>query len=168
MCCLLEKDPVAGRVRYSPTRSGPTHSKSFLDCTDQYRTRGQLELGKVMHNPKYSTIKTKRSWFTQISTVRKRNHAIPWYGSAGAVVSRRQSPARVEPKISLLDVMRSNRAKTIQVLSVIVCGAMLLSLACSLLFGVHAIDPVVALLTFVTFSGFFLVGKAGEGRHVGS
>ena len=73
---------------------------------------------------------------------------------------RRQ--ARREMDLSLLHWMRANRPKTIEVLSVIVIASMIFSLISSLLFGMHIVNPIPALLILVTFIGFFAMAKSAE------
>ena len=63
---------------------------------------------------------------------------------------------------TVLDFIRANRPETIQIFSAVIAAAMILSLASSLLFGVHIVNPIPALLILVTFIGFFLMAKFAE------
>jgi hypothetical protein len=83
------------------------------------------------------------------------------YGHTSDNIYRRfAAPGNAATTPSLVDALRINRAKTVEVVSAIIAAAMIFSLTCSFLFGIHIVNPVPALLILVTFAGFFVMAKS--------
>jgi hypothetical protein len=143
MCCLIEKEmPSRGHEHYSSDETFQIDDpKTLMEKAKEYRAASRAIRRKpAKGSSEYRIIKHKRG------------SAVAAFG-----ITRLR-----EKKPTVLDFMRANRPETIQVFSAVIAAAMILSLASSLLFGVHIVNPLPALLILVTFIGFFLMAKSAE------
>ena len=155
MCCLVEKQP-SKRLISRPSNKLAQRAHAYYEIAHPSSDR--------------KPVRKDREYFVR----KKRGSLLISRSGTGSVhdIKNLQKPL-AEPtrrilrdrNLSVIDFMRANRAETLQMLSAIMCTAMVLSLASSLLFGVHIVNPVPALLVFVTFAGFFLVGVTARRSH---
>ena len=145
MCCLVEKEiPLRGRQAYSWKIFDVDHPKRLTEKANEYHVKAS---SRVIY-------RKLAKGSTEYSIIKRRRPMLVSVPSRAADVGERE--------VTVLDFMRANRPKTIQILSAVISAAMLLSLASSVLFGVHIVNPVPALLILVTFIGFFLMAKSAE------
>src|SRR5581483_813300 len=117
MSCLMEKEiPLRGYT--SDETFQAEDPKRLMEKAKEYRAKSGVIHGKsvVKAGAKYQAIKYKRL----------------------AVASSRNANLS-EEKPTMLDFIRANRPETVQIFSAIIAAAMILSLASSLLFGVHIV-----------------------------
>jgi hypothetical protein len=160
MCCAIEKEmPVRSRLDYSSNWSLTNHPKKVREKAFEYRRktyRGSSYGRPARQDSPYRFIQSKSATPAMFSP----GGAVRVYGQTSDNPYRGTEVRRVHVRgVSLMDALRSDRAKTIEVFSAIIAAAMIFSLTSSFLFGIHIINPIPALLILVSFAGFFVMAK---------